>query len=418
MRLVSLLGVVLLLGLCIALSRNRAAISWRLVAVGLSIQLGLGLAFVFWEPGSQLLYRVGQGAKAFLDLSSAGSEFVFGALAKAEAVDAAFVDEPGFVLALQVLPTVIFFSSFMAVLYHLGVMQWIVRGMAVVMARLLGTSGAESLSACGNIFVGCTEAPLLVRPFLSGMTRSELHAVMTGGFATIAGGVFALYVMFGMNPGHLIVASVMAAPTGVVVSKILWPETETPQTRGRVTVHVERSATNVVEAAAAGALDGLKLALNIAAMLIAFLSLIAVLDLVLGAVGGWIDIELSVGRLLSWVFWPVAAVMGVAWEEVPRLAELLGTRIAVTELIAYKELGAWVEAREISPRATMIATFALCGFASVGTLAIQIGGLGAMAPDRKRDFASLGLRAMFAGAITTCLNACVVGALRYEWSAQ
>lgn len=414
MRLVSLLGVFALLALCFALSRHRRAISWRLVGTGIAIQLALGLTFVFWEPGNRFLYEVGQGAKAFVDMSAVGGEFVFGVLAKPGAVESAFVGEQGFVFAVSVLPAVIFFASFMGVMYHLGVMQWVVRAMAAVMARLLGTSGAESLSACGNVFVGCTEAPLMVRPFLQGMTISELHAVMTGGFATIAGSVFALYVMFGMEPGYLIVASVMAAPAGIVVSKMLWPETERPETLGRVSVSVERTAGNVVEAAANGALDGLRLALNIAAMLIAFLSLIAVLDAVLGWLGSGVGWELSVGRVLSWIFWPVAAVMGVATEEIHKLAELLGTRIAVTELIAYKQLGAWVEAGEISPRTTMIATFALCGFASFGNLAIQIGGLGGIAPERKSDLARIGLRAMVAGAITTCLNACVVGVLRYE----
>lgn len=321
----------------------------------------------------------------------------------------------GFIFATQVLPTLIFFSAFMAVLYHLGVMQIIVSAMAVVMAKLLGTSGSESLSACGNVFVGQTEAPLMVRPFLPRMTMSEIHAIMTGGFATIAGGVFALYVGFGIEPGHLMVASVMAVPAGLVCSKILWPETEESETMGRVVMSKEKTAGNVVEAAATGALDGLKLALNVGAMLVAFLGLVAVLDWMLGHVGGVIDVPgLSVGWLLGWLFSPVAAVMGVPAGEIRSLGELLGTKIALTELVAYQELGSMKDAGMLSPRTVMIASFALCGFANFGSMAIQIGGLGAMAPDRKGDLSRIALRAMLAGAIATCVTACVAGVLGSE----
>jgi len=410
MRLISLFGLFVLLGLCWLMSRDRRAISWRLVGSGMLIQLVLGMVFVFWEPGNRMLYSCGQAAKSFLDLSFKGSEFVFGPLANGQAVERVF-GTGAFLFAFQILPTLIFFSSFMAVLYHLGIMQMVVRAMAAVMARLLGTSGAESLSACGNIFVGQTEAPLLVRPFLAAMTQSELHAVMTGGFATIAGGVFALYVGFGVDPGNLIVASVMAAPAGLVCSKIMWPETDRPKTLDKVVTASAKTSCNVVDAAANGAIDGLRLALNVGAMLIAFLSLVAVIDLLLTSIGGE---GLTLGRVFSWMFWPIAAVMGVPWDDVPKLAELLGTKIAVTELVAYLRLGEWISGDEISKRTTMIATFALCGFANLGSIAIQIGGLGAMAPDRKHDIARLALRAMFAGAIATCVTACLVGVLRYE----
>ena len=319
---------------------------------------------------------------------------------------------PGFafVFATQVTPTLIFFSSFMAVLYHLGIMQLIVRGMAIVMARVLGTSGAESLSACGNVFVGQTEAPLMVRPFLARMTMSELHAVMTGGYATIAGGVFALYVAFGVDPGHIMVASVMAVPAGLVCSKLLWPETEVSETLGQVVLSDERTAGNVVEAAANGALDGLRLALNVAAMLVAFLGLVAVLDWMLGHAGGLVGHDaLSVGMVLGWVFSPLAAVMGVPGDEILVLGELLGTKIALTELVAYQQLTGMQD--ELSPRTVLIASFALCGFANFGSVAIQIGGLGAMAEGRKADLSRIAVRAMFAGAIATCMTACLAGVM-------
>ncbi|MEM7202023.1 MAG: nucleoside transporter C-terminal domain-containing protein [Planctomycetota bacterium] len=318
----------------------------------------------------------------------------------------------GFVFATQVVPTLIFFSAFMGVLYHLGIMQTLVRAMAAVMARLLHTSGAESLSACGNIFVGQTEAPLMVRPFLDRMTMSELHAVMTGGFATIAGGVFALYVGFGIDPGHLMVASVMAAPAGLVCSKILWPETETSDTMGKVVRSEGSPSANVVEAAATGAVDGLKLALNVAAMLIAFLGLVAILDWGLGAIGELVGYGgLSVGRILGWLFSPIAAVMGVPRGEILLLGELLGTKIALTELVAYQQLGALKAAEAVSPRTLLIASFALCGFANLGSVAIQIGGLSAMAPGRRTDLSRLALRAMLAGAIATCITACMAGVM-------
>ena len=313
----------------------------------------------------------------------------------------------GFLFAAQVLPVLIFFSSFTAVLYHLGVLQAVVRVLAWVMARLLGTSGAETLSATGNIFVGQTEAPLLVRPFLARMTMSEMHAVMTGGFATIAGSVFALYVGFGIEPGALVVASIMAAPGGLMVSKMLWPETEQSETMGTVAVPKDEAnrAGNLVEAAASGASDGMRLALNVAAMLIAFLGLIEVTNAGLGMVGT------SLEQILSYVFFPVAMLLGVPFGEVSIVAELLGTKLVATELIAYQKLGALAAEHAVSERTQLIASFALCGFANFGSLAIQIGGLGAMAPERRREIASLGLRTMLAGALTTCMTACVAGVL-------
>jgi len=413
MQYLSFCGILVMLTVCYAFSRDRRAIKWRLVGTGLLLQAMLGIIFLYWGAGNEALRWVAERVKAFLELSQVGSEFVFGVLAEPGAVGEVFTPQKGFVFAFMVLPTLIFFSSFMAVLYHLGVMQWVVKQMARIMVKLLGTSGSESLSACGNVFVGQTEAPLLVRPFLQGMTMSELHAVMVGGFATIAGGVFALYVGFGVDAGHLMVGSVMAVPAGLVCTKMLWPETEQSQTMGTID-KIERSPYgNVVEAAAGGAGDGLKLALNVGAMLIAFLSLVAVMNAGLKSISSveWIPGQWSVEGLLAIIFYPIAAVMGVPSDEVPLLAELLGTKIAVTELVAYGKLGPMIEEGAVSERTALIASFALCGFANFGSVAIQVGGLGAMAPERRGDLAKLGLRAMFAGAIATCMTACVAGVL-------
>jgi concentrative nucleoside transporter, CNT family len=433
LKLISFAGILAILGLLFVLSRDRKAIKWRLVLTGLAIQSVLGVVFLAWPAGQDALYSLGDGVKNFLELSSEGTRFIFGPLADFWMVDsafnamdpdkvapngqtygqlkAAFVEggkrDIGFVFATQVLPTLIFFSSLMGVLYHLGVMQKLVQAMAYLMVRVMGTSGSESLSACGNIFVGQTEAPLLVKPYLGRMTMSEIHAIMTGGYCTIAGGVFALYVLYGVAPGHLMVASVMAVPAGLICTKMLWPETETSETMGKVVRTPKSEAGSVVEAAANGAIDGLKLALNVGAMLIAFLGLVAVLNWLLGMAPG----DLSLERILGWIFYPIAAVMGVEFAEIPILAQLLGKKIVLTELLAYKDLGKLISDNQISARTAMIASFALCGFANLGSVAIQIGGLGAMSPERKSDIAKLAVRAMWAGALATCLTACFAGLL-------
>ena len=420
LRLVSLFGIFAMLALCLAFSKDRRAISWRLVGTGLVLQAVLGLVFLYWGAGNAALRWFASGVDGFLKLSTRGSEFVFGSLANGGDVTSVFGPGKGFLFAFMVLPTLIFFSSFMAVLYHLGVMQFLVRQMARVMVRLLGTSGSESLSACANVFVGQTEAPLLVKPFLSGMTKSELHAIMVGGFATIAGGVFALYVGFGVDAGHLMVGSVMAVPAGLICTKMLWPETEPSQTMGTVARIDAPAYGNVVEAAAAGAGDGLKLALNVGAMLIAFLGLVEVVNWLLAMPATLFPSVFAyehpptVQSILAVLFWPIAAVMGVPWDEIPLLAELLGMKIAVTELVAYGKLGPMISAHQVTPRTAMVASFALCGFANIGSVAIQVGGLGAMAPERRGDLAKLGLRAMFGGAIATCMTACVAGVLASE----
>lgn len=416
LRLVSLCGLSVILLLCYSASTRRSAIKWRTVGVGLAVQLVLGIVFLYWDSGNAALRGFGQSVSDFLGLAMRGTGFVWGVFANGTEMRRVFGDGNGFVFAIMVLPTLIFFSSFMAVLYHLGVMQTVVRAMSVFMVRFMGTSGSESLSACANIFVGQTEAPLLVKPYLPRMTRSELHAIMVGGFATIAGGVFVLYTGFGADPGHLMVASVMAAPAGLVCSKIAFPETEPSETMGRVVHSVERTSSNVVEAAANGAIDGLHLALNVGAMLIAFLGLVAVVDWLLAGLGGGFfgappRDPLSLGKLLAWGFSPLAALMGASFDgkEILTLGELLGTKLALTELVAYARLGELKPT--LSPRTVMMASFALCGFANFASVAIQIGGLGAMAPERRKDLAALGLRAMLVGSLATCLTACLAGVL-------
>jgi len=421
-NLVSLLGMVVLLALAWALSNNRRAFPWR------TVLWGLGLQMIF----AVVLLRTGWGQAAFRGLRAVvvqilaftdhGSEFVFGPLFRTspdyvaelgagktwwEGIDPG-TGEPvavGLVFAIHVLPIIIFFCSLMGILYHLGVMQRLIQGAAWVMRKTMKTSGAETLSVSANIFVGQTEAPVVIRPYLSGLTRSELMAVMTGGFATVAGSVMAAYVRFGIDAGHLLTASVLSAPAALVMAKIMLPETERSPTDAAATVSFEHEHANVIEAAAAGASDGVKLALNVGGMLIAFIALVAMVNFALGWVG------LSLQQIFGWVFAPLAWTMGVPWSEAATFGNLLGTKIAVNEFVAYIELMKAQGTGALSPRAVVIGTYALCGFANFSSLAIQIGGIGAMAPERRGDLARLGLKAMFAGAFASWLTACVAGFL-------
>ncbi len=402
------LGLLVLVFLAWLLSKKRRLFPWRVVLWGVGLQVALGLVFLWWTAGREALQEFSRGVKDFLDLSLQGSVFVFGGLGDPAN---AGLKPYGFVMAFMVLPTIIFFSSFMAVLYHLGIMQAVVKAFAWVMAKTMGTSGGETLSAAANIFVGQTEAPLLVQPFVEKMTESELMAVMTGGFATIAGGVFAMYVGFGVPAGHLLVASVMSAPAALVMAKVMVPETEESVTKGTLKAAVPRTSANVVEAAANGALMGLQLALNVGAMLIAFLGILAVLNAGLGWVGREAGIQLSLERVLGWVFAPFAAMMGVPWGDVPRVGGLLGTKIAANELVAYSRLAEPTFRHALSERSFLIATYALCGFANFGSIGIQLGGIGGIAPSRKSDLARLGLRAMLAGAFASWMTACLAGVM-------
>ncbi|MGH9379530.1 MAG: NupC/NupG family nucleoside CNT transporter [Thermoanaerobaculia bacterium] len=389
-----------MLGIAWALSNNRRAIRWRIVLLGTLFQVVFAL-LILKTPWSRLFFlEASEAITAFLDYTDAGSRFIFG---------------EGFTehyFAFKVLPTIVFFSSFITVLYYIGVIQWVVRGFARVMMWLLGTSGAESLSASANIFVGQTEAPLLIRPYVGKMTQSELMAVMTGGFATIAGGVLAAYVGMGISAGHLIAASVMSAPAALVMAKLMFPETEESLTAGTVRVEVERPWANVIDAAAEGAGSGLKLALNVGAMLLAFIALIALCNGALGKVGGWIGFD---GLTLEWtlgqVFRPFAWVMGVPWAESAQVGTLLGIKTVVNEFVGYAEMSKMLEAGRLSARSEVIATYALCGFSNFSSIAIQIGGIGGIAPERKHDLARIGLRAMIAGTLACFQTATIAGLL-------
>ena len=406
-RAISFLGLFVLLFLAWLLSSHRGRVRPRIVVGGVLLQFAFAALILKTAAGLRIFQTIGDFFTALLGFVDVGSQFVFGHL----------IVEPGsnrLIFAFQVLPTIIFFSSLMSILYYLGVMQWIVRLAAVLMQRTLGTSGAESLSAAANIFVGQTEAPLVIRPYVETMTRSELMAVMIGGFATIAGGVLAAYVSFGIDAGHLVTASVISAPAALVVAKILEPETERPKTLGAVEISAPSEARNLVDAASLGAIDGLKLALNVAAMLIAFLALIEILKFGVAWLGGLFDQQWSLAALLGYLNAPFAWLIGVEPRDCLRFGELLGLRVVGNEFIAYLQLSQWSEPEssvQLSERSRMLATYALCGFANFGSIGIQIGGIGALAPNRRGELAQLGLRAMIGGLLACYMTACVAGVL-------
>jgi concentrative nucleoside transporter, CNT family len=349
--------------------------------------------------GINLLKHAGDGVTSILGAALDGARFVFG-----DALVAA--DGPvGFVFAVRVLPTVIFVAALFAVLYHLGIMQWIVRGFAIVMAWLMGTSGAESLNVAASLFLGQTEAPLTIRPYLARLTKSELLTVMTSGMAHVSGGVMAAYIAAHVEARHILTAVIMTAPGSIMISKILVPETEKPETLGTVQSAEASTDANLLDAAARGTRDGLHLALNIAAMLIAFVGLIALINKGLALIG--YDLQ----SILGWGMMPVAYLMGVPLENVREVGKLLGTRTVLNELIAYNGLGTLIEGNRLMERSVVIASFALCGFANISSIGIQLGGIGALVPERRHDLARLGARALLAGTLANYLSACIAGVL-------
>ncbi len=421
-NLISLLGVVVLLGVAWAFSNDRRRFPWRVAGWGLGLQFSLAVVLLRTTWGGAVFGAARSFVTRLLSFTDAGASFLWGNLYRTSPELVANANpEAGYlqvtnsatgqlmpigtVFIIHVLPTIIFFSSLMALLYHLGVMQRIITGVAWVMRRTMGTSGSESLSCAANIFVGQTEAPFVIKPFLPTATNSELMAIMVGGFATVAGGVMAAYVRFGIDAGHLLAASVMSAPAALVIAKIMHPEQEESPTRGAVSLHVPREYANVLDAAAGGAGIGLKLAANVGAMLLAFIALVAMINYGLGLVG------LSLQQIFGQIFAPVAWVMGVPWSEAHVFGNLLGTKIAINEFMAYIDLGAAVSDGTLSPRSVTIATYALCGFANFSSIAIQIGGIGTVAPTRRADVARLGLKAMFGGALASWLTATIAGVL-------
>jgi CNT family concentrative nucleoside transporter len=402
-RLTGLFGLVLILGLGFALSRNRKAISWRVVGWGLGLQAILAVFVLRVSYGQDLFKWLGKVVTSILGFSYAGSEFVFGEIGKQHS-------SIGVVFAFQIMPAIIFVSALFAIMYYLGIMQVVVKVFAVAMNRIMGASGAESLNVAASIFMGQTEAPLTIRPFLPRMTRSELMTVMTAGMAHVSGSIMAAYIAFGIEARHLLTAVIMTAPGTIMMAKILEPETEVPETLGGVKVDIPRTDVNVLDAAARGTGEGLHLMLNVIAMLISFIALIALVNGLFGWIHGfapWFPATLQ--TVLGWLFRPIAWVMGVPWHDSGTIGALLGERMVINEFIAYAHLGPLKAS--LDPVSFTIATYALCGFANLSSVGIQIGGIGALAPDRKHDLARLGLRAMIAGTLANFLSATLAGML-------
>ncbi len=434
-RIQPIIGLVVMIGLLILFSSHRKAIKWRVLVWGVALQILFAL-FVLKVPlGYSIFQGINAGFLKIIAATEAGTGFLFGPMGAGDFVPVGVTDESGqfqqvggrlartgCIFAFRILPTIIFFSSLMAIGYYLGLMQWIVRGVAKVMSVSMKTSGAETLSAAANIFVGQTEAPLMVRPYVNKMTKSELMAVMSGGFATAAGGVLLAYIILlkDMIPdigAHLLTASVMSGPASLMMAKLLLPETEESQTLGEVKIELPRTDANVLDAAARGATEGLTLALNVGAMLLVFISLVALADLGLAALSKHVfhlDTSWSLALIFGWLFRPVAWLLGVPWPDCAAVGQLLGTKTFLNEFVAYVDLARMGELsaeKALSPRASLIASYALCGFANIGSIGIQIGGIGAMAPERRHDLARLGLKAMIVGSLAAFSTACVVAIL-------
>ena len=401
---VGILGIFVLLGIAYCLSNNKSKIDFKLVSWGLVIQFLFALLILKSPIGKPVFSYLDKIITKLISFSDAGGDFLF----------KSFVPDVGFHVGLinfafRALPTIVFFSGLMAVMYHWGIIQFVVKWIAKGMQKTMGTSGSETLSVSANIFVGQTEAPLMVRPFISKMTKSELMSVMTGGFATAAGGVLALYVIWLKDipgiAGHLLAASVMSAPAAMVIAKIIYPETEESETMGDLKIEVEKTETNSLDALGRGATEGLKLAANVAAMLVAFISVVAMFNYILGFGGT------SLQEIMGLLFKPLAWTMGVPWEEAEIMGTLMGEKLVLTELIAYGDLRNFISNGELSERTAIIASYALCGFANFGSIGIQIGGLSSIAPNRRSDIASLAFKAMIGGALASWITASIAGIL-------
>ncbi|KFL35759.1 NupC/NupG family nucleoside CNT transporter [Arenimonas donghaensis] len=417
-----LFGLSVLIGIAWLFSNNKRAVDWRLVLTGITLQIAFAALVLLVPGGREVFDWLGHGFVKILEFVSAGSTFIFGSLMDTQTY--------GFIFAFQVLPTIIFFAALMGVMYHLGVMQFIVRIMAAAITKVMKVSGAETTSVCASVFIGQTEAPLTVRPYIARMTESELITMMIGGMAHIAGGVLAAYVgMLGAGDPeqgaffakHLLAASIMAAPATLVIAKLLIPETGNPLTRGTVKMEVEKTTSNVIDAAAAGAADGLRLALNIGAMLLAFIALIALINAPLTWVGEVTGLAAVLGKptdlatIFGYLLAPIAWVIGVPWQDANTVGSLIGQKIVINEFVAYLQLAEIVNGRvegvELTEKGRLIATYALCGFANFSSIAIQIGGIGGLAPERRQDLARFGLRAVLGGTLATFMTATIAGVL-------
>lgn len=413
-RMVSFAGLVSMVGMAYGMSTKRDAVRWKTVLWGIGLQLLFAVLILRTAPGEAFFQYIGRGVSGVLDCTRQGTLFVFGVLGSESASETAFGVNKGFFLAFQVLPIIVFVSSLSAVLYYLGILQTIVETMARVMKRVMGTSGAESLAAAANVFVGMVEAPLLVRPYVEKMTKSELFCLMTTGMATIAGNMLVIYAgpqMLGgvgvlgeaKAAGHLLAASVMSAPAAIAIAKLMIPETEKPITVDSVRVEMESGDVNVIDAACRGAVQGLKIAINVAAILIAFMAFVHLVNGVFGL------FHTSLQEILGWVCAPLALLMGIPWKDAVQVGSMLGTKVVLNEFIAYRAL---VEgASALSPRSITIATYALCGFANLGSLGIMIAGVGAIAPSRRGDIARLGIKSIIAGSLAAFMTAAIAGIL-------
>jgi len=400
-RFVGVLGMLTMMSLAWLFSTDRKAINKKTVAWGLALQIAFAFIVMRWEYGRLIFQKAGAGVNWLLDFAFYGSSFVFGDLGKRGSPQ-------GFIFAFQVLPTIIFIAAVFALLYHWGIMQQIIRLAAWVMTRLMGASGAESLNVAASIFMGQTEAPLTIRPFLPDLTRSELMTVMTSGMAHVSGGIMAAYIAFGIEAKHLLAAVIMTAPGTILLAKMLVPETETPKTGGKVEMAELERDPNTLGAIARGTSDGLSLAINVGAMLISFIALLYLVDGIFGGIHAHIAwFPASLEQVFGWVFAPIAWLIGIPWHDCSTIGNLLGLRTVTNELIAFQRLGPMKDA--LDPRSFTIATFALCGFANFSSIGIQIGGIGALAPNRKGDLARLGIRAMLAGTMANLMSASIVG---------
>ncbi len=404
LRFVSLLGVIVFIAIAWACSSDRRHTPWRIVGAALAIQWAIAV-FVLHTPwGDGFFVGMNAAVAGLLAFTTAGSEFVFGSLL-----------DGGFSFVLRVLPIIIFMGSLFSILYHIGLAQQIVRALAFLLSRALGTSGAESLAAVANVFVGMTEAPLLVRPYIERMTRSELFTLMVTGMATIAGSVLVAYAsMLGEASfsGHLVTASLLSAPAAIAIAKIMIPETGTPETGVGTSAHTERTTVNVIDAAAEGALTALRLAANVGALLLAFVALVAMLNAGIGWLGEWFGYaDLSFEQILGWLFAPVAWLLGIPWAEATEVGSLLGIKTVLNEFLAYQALANLMQSGGISDRSAVIAAYALCGFANLASIAILLGGVGGLVPSRRPELAQLGLRSVLAGTLATLMTGAVVGTL-------
>jgi len=427
-RFFGLIGILVILSIAYAMSNNRKAINLRVVLVGLALQWGFAFFILKFPLGKEIFHFLGQLISKLLSFSNKGAEFVFGVLAIPSTIEKVFGAGTGFIFAFSVVPTIIFVCAVVGILYHLGVMQKVVAVMGKAFAKLMDVSGAEALSNAASVFIGQVEAQIMIQPYIAGMTMSELLASMAGSMACIAGGIMAVYIALGIQAEYLLAASLMAIPGAFVISKIVWPETKEPQTRGAVKIEVTKKDTNLIDATAHGCISGVKVAVNVIAMLIGFLAVLAMCDWFIGKIGLWlawtgVDLStiglnlksLSLGSLLGVIFAPMAYVMGVPSHDILSVGSLMGTKFVLNEFVAYLQLSDIIHPHvhhaitTLAPKSITIVTFALCGFANFSSVAMQIGGIGALAPSRKHDLAKLGMKALLCGTFASYMSATIAG---------